>query len=199
MIAVIHLVPEIGTRGMLSVGGRPLLARQIDWLSTLHFQRILVELGTDAASRGVAEWVHDTGVVRQRDGRVTIVTSDGRPGPRAVAARVGVPSSRSLLAIPADFLGEGDLRSLFPAANAFGLVAFFPPPRPLHAMSGGTVRIVRAPLIEGQRPVIAQGPGWGVRLKSPVEAEALWSAAAAGKLPGRRVAGVPSKRAKAAA
>jgi hypothetical protein len=188
MIALIHLLPEIGTRGMLSVGGRPLLARQLDWLFSLRFQRVLVELDSDAPSRGVGDWLHDTGALRQRDGRVTIVTSEDRPGARAIAGRAGVPGSRSLLAIPADFLGDGDLGALFPASNAFGLVAFFAPPRALCALSGGTVRIVRAPLAGGQRPVIAQGQGWGVRLKSAAEANALWAASADGKLPGRRVA-----------
>ncbi len=199
MIALIHLLPEIGTRGMLSVGGRPLLARQLDWLSSLHFQRILVELGTDGPSRGVAEWIHDTGALRQRDGRVTIVTSEDRPGAREIATRAGIATSRSLLAIPADFLGDGDLGALFPAANAFGLVAFFAPPRALSALSGGTMRVVRAPLMGGQRPVIAQGTGWGVRLKSAADANALWAAATASKLPGRRIGGALKIRPDAAA
>src|SRR5215472_14900541 len=117
MIAVIHLVPHVptaassaavgDTHGLLPVAGRPLIARQLDWLLGLGFGRILVEIGLDAASQGVADWLREKGIVRAGDGRVTLVRSEERRGLRDLADRAGVSSARSLLAIPSDLLGDG--------------------------------------------------------------------------------------------
>jgi hypothetical protein len=184
MIAVIHLVPNDGTSGMLTVAGRPLLERQLDWLGALGCEQILVEIGPDPLSAAVAQWLRDSGTLAS-DQHVKAVETDWRLGARGVASRVGLAQNASVLAIPADLLGDGDLGMLYPVANAFGAVAFFNPPKGLErTLMGGTIRLVRAPL-KHRRPAMILGPGWGARLTSQSEADALGNAALRGKLPKR--------------
>jgi hypothetical protein len=164
---------------MLDIAGASLLARQLDWLRAGGCESVLVETSADDVGERVARWVKG----RSGDHEVSVLCTERLVGPREVARRAGVLDAQAILAVPSDLLGDGDLGALYPTANGFGAVAFFMPP-PLFArrLSGGTVRLVRAPLRYG-RPAMVRGPGWGARVSSEEEAILLSAAIRADSLP----------------
>ncbi len=203
VFAVIHRVPERVTPGMLRVAGRPVIEWQIEWLLGMGVDGVIVEVGDDAASVEVAEWVG----TRYGEGTDVIVVAGEdatRLGAREAACRAGIGALRPILAIPADMIGNGDLTYMVPVPNPFGVVAFFDvPPALVRKVSGGTVRLMRAPLgVAGAaskkrgQPTPVHGPGWAVRVKSADDAVAVTSAARRGDLPGIDVDAIPSEAPK---
>ena len=193
--AVIHQVPGLETPGMLEIAGLPLIARQLEWLIGMGCDGVIVEVGEDAASREVARWVAN----HCGDGTdVIVVVSGGAThlGAREAARRAGIGPLRPVLAIPADLLGNGDLTYMVPVANPFGVVAFFDPPSALvRKLSGGTVRLVRAPLRSSKtttheplrsrgQPSPIRGLGWAARIQSPAAAAAMTEAVIFREVPG---------------
>lgn len=171
MLAVIHQVPNSPSKGMLLVGGRPLIDRQIEWLRDIGCTLVIVEIAhDDVAGDAVACWLSDQ---EHEDIAVEIVRTEHPVGPREVASRAGIRASLPVLAIPSDMIGEVELGTMFSLENAGGVVACFTPP-PSHArvLQGGTVRLVRAP-IRVRQPLVFQGPGWAVRLQDERDARAV--------------------------
>ena len=195
VFAVIHRVPERVTPGMLRVAGRAVIEWQIEWLLGMGVDGVIVEVGDDAASAEVAEWVG----TRYGDGTDVIVVGGedaARLGAREAACRAGIGALRPILAIPADMIGNGDLTYMVPVANPFGVVAFFDPPSALvRKLSGGTVRLVRAPLRSSKtttheplrsrgQPSPIRGLGWAARIQSPAAAAAMTEAVIFREVPG---------------
>jgi hypothetical protein len=184
MYVVIHQVPDVGAdaSGLLNIASRPLIARQIDWMRALYADRILVEIDDSAEGRTVGAYIERA--YGPRSDVETIETSE-RVGARELANRVGVHEAVPLLAVPADLLGDGDLRLVMRAANARGAIALFEPPRALSKLERGTVRVVRGS--QGGKPslgpTMVRGPGWAVRVQSAKDALAVTLAVISESLP----------------
>ena len=164
MIAVIHQVPNAPTKGMLNVAGRPLVDRQLEWLFAAGCERVVVELGEDAAGAEVATWLAED----LRFGReIRVVSSGIALGPREAARLADVDSHAPLLALPADMLCRGDLGQMHALGNPGGVIAFFDAPHALaRDVRGGTLRLVRAP-IRFRQPAVMSLRGWAVRFETP--------------------------------
>jgi hypothetical protein len=179
MQAVIHRVPDQGTTALLPIAGKPLIERQIAWLTAQRFDPVVVEIAEDMSA------VSDFLAAKYKLGEDVILVDTTRAvGPRALARIAGVGDAMDLVALPADLIGDGDLRLLDDVANAFGVVAFLNPPKALSRFGGGTVRIVRAPL-HRRRPAVVRGPGWGARVRNEEEAHELSLVVGRGLLPAR--------------
>jgi hypothetical protein len=179
MQAVIHRVPDQGTTALLQVAGKPLIERQIAWLSAQSFDPVIVEIAEDMSE--VADFLarnYTLGI------DVILVDTDRAIGPRALARKAGIADGMDLVALPADLIGDGDLRLLDDVSNAFGVVGFFDPPKVLSRFRGGTVRVVRAPL-HRRRPAVVRGPGFGLRVRDEDEAHELSLVVDRGLLPAR--------------
>src|SRR5258708_8931996 len=55
MIAVIHRVPSVTASAMTPIAGRPLIARQLEWLFGVGCARVIIETRDDAIGRSASE------------------------------------------------------------------------------------------------------------------------------------------------
>ncbi len=110
MRALIHQ-PRHGRRvSLLDVAGRPLIARQLQWLRAMG-ARIAVEIDPHPASQAVAEWLEENALGQD----VELVLTPTAAGPRTAAARLGWGGR--FLAVPADVLCSFDPCDLFRAGR----------------------------------------------------------------------------------
>jgi NDP-sugar pyrophosphorylase family protein len=178
MFAVIYQVPARPGVGMLSIAGRPLIERQLQWLRAVGCQRVALEIGTDPESSELACWLSE----REALGAdVTIVLASHPLGAAEVAQRAGFPVGVPFLAVPGDVLGDGDLTQLYRVANASGAWAMTNPPEGTpHPLEAGVVRLLGP---RREHPKIVDGAGWTARVKTVRDAMALGSAALMKRLP----------------
>jgi hypothetical protein len=185
MYAAIHRVPNAASPALLDIAGCPLVVRQLEWLFAAGCARVFIEVKPDDLGASIASTVASSFHVSEPEGPgdVVVVETEDPLGARSVALLGGLTMTEPVLAIPADFLGDGELLALYQSSNSFGTVAIFEPPPPLRAsLAGGTVRLVRAQLRK-RNPTIGIGVGWGVRVRTPSEAAVLSSAVLRGILP----------------
>jgi hypothetical protein len=181
MQAVIHEVDGHPGAGLLPIAGRPLVARQIQWLRSMGCQGIAVQIGTSAESVAVARWLSEKDAV---GAGVRLVPAGSPLVPRAIARRAGMPPDRSLVVMPADVLAAGDLRSLLERADARSVSLKLSPPAALgRHLAGAEIQIVGEDA-EAKRMDL-DGACWGARVRSLAEAFALGVAAIDGRLAGR--------------
>lgn len=165
---------------MMYVAGSRLLERQIHWLESSGCSRVVVEVADNDLGERIAEWCrnHETATCR-----VIPVKARGAVGPRALARAAKISDAVPLFAMPADLIGNGDLRVLLGVGNAFGAFSILSAPQGLgEKLQGGTVRLLRSAL-PPRWPGLVHGPGWGVRIRNPREAYVLAAAFEITKLP----------------
>ncbi len=180
MRGVIHRVVGAPGAGLLPVAGRPLVARQLQWLRTIGCLRVAVEIGSDDDSLEIARWLTEEDAI----GAYVSLVLTGRPlTPRQIARRAGFREDARLLAVPADVLCGTDLATALPHAGPLGLVVQLDPPEALAAgLEGGYVRIVGSADLA---PQVVEDAGWGVRIRSYAEALAVSMAVLDGRIPSR--------------
>jgi hypothetical protein len=178
MHAVIHRVVGAPGAGLLPVAGRPLVARQLQWLRTLGCLRVAIEVGSDADSLEIARWLTEDDAI----GAYVSLVLTGRPlTPRQIARRAGFLEDARLLAVPADVVCGSDLATALPHAGPLGLVVQLDPPEALAALlEGGQLRIVGS---ADSAPRVVESAGWGLRVRSYAEALVLSMAALDGRIP----------------
>ena len=170
MNALIHLVPGSPGAALLSVAGRPLLLRQIQWLRAVGCERIVVELPPQADDIVAALDAEPLGPGVER------VPTSGLD-PRALAQACGL--GKRVLAVPADVIGDGDLVRLMLSSPSSDVFAHFDRPPRCRRLGLACVSL----LGDGDTPLVTRGPGWAVRLRSEDEAFKLTLAVLDGQLP----------------
>lgn len=178
MFAVIYQVLTRPGVGMLSIAGRPLIERQLQWLRAVGCQRVALEIGTDPESSELACWLAEKEAL---GADVTLVLASHPLGAAEVAQRAGFPPGVPFLAVPADVIGDGDLTHLYRMANASGAWALSDPPEGTpHPLEPGFVRLLGP---RREHPKIVEGAGFAARVRNVREAMAIGSAALMGHLP----------------
>lgn len=178
MFAVIYQVTTRPGVGMLSVAGRPLIERQLQWLRAVGCQRVALEIGTDPESSELARWISEKEALAAD---VIMVLASHPLGAAEVAQRAGFPLGVPFLAVPADVIGDGDLTLLFRQANTSGAWALTEPPEGTpHPLEAGVVRLLGP---RREHPKIVDGAGWTARVRTVREGMSLGSAALMKRLP----------------
>lgn len=178
MFAVIYQVLTRPGVGMLSIAGRPLIERQLQWLRAIGCQRVALEMGTDPESSELACWLSEKEAL---GADVTLVLASYPLGAAEVAQRAGFPIGVPFLAVPADVIGDGDLTQLYREANASGAWAITDPPEGTpHPLVPGVVRLLGP---RREHPKIVDGAGFTARIRTVREAMSLSSAALMRRLP----------------
>jgi NDP-sugar pyrophosphorylase family protein len=163
---------------MLSIAGRPLIERQLQWLRAVGCHRVALEIGTDPESSELACWLSEKEAL---GADVAIVLASRPLGAAEVAQRAGFPPGVPYLAVPGDVIGDGDLTLLYRVANASGAWAMTSPPEGTpHPLESGVVRLIGA---RREHPKIVDGAGWTARVRTVREAMTLGSAALMKRLP----------------
>jgi hypothetical protein len=161
---------------MVDIAGRPLLARQIQWLHAVGCDRVVVEVddGDDEAASWLAEHAERFGPA------LSVLRVDGPLDVDEAIAQSGLPDRGPVVVLPSCVLGDGDLARVLPRCGSGGAVVHLePPPGSAPGTRSGALRI-RLP---GTVTPHLTGPGWGIDLESRAQAERLGWAALAGELP----------------
>ncbi len=176
MYAVIHEIESTSTHGLVPIAGRPLVARQIQWLRSARCQGIAVQIGSSAESIALGQWLTRGDVIGTN---VRLVMSGKELTPREIARRAGFPDDAPLLAIPADVLCGGDLEAIGTHASPEGTLVSLPAPAALaDVLDGSTVRMIGAP----RESTVKTADAWGVRVRSLGDAFVIGVAVLEGRL-----------------
>ncbi|MFO0755126.1 MAG: hypothetical protein U0359_01435 [Byssovorax sp.] len=179
MHAVIHRSEKAFGAGMMPVAGKPLIARQLQWLRAWGHGPVAVELGTDSTSDEIARWLQEEDAIGVG---VTLVTSRRALTPRELARRAGFSEDVSLLAVPEDVVILGDLGPALDAAGERGaLIRAFAPGALDGALEGAELSIVSGAGDDIEVSITAEG-GNAVRVRTPADALSLSVAALRGDL-----------------
>lgn len=198
MQVIIHQVPDADAfdapsreaPGLFAIAGRPLILRQIEWLRATGARRVAVEVEEGPSGRALASLLDNSfGLGRS----LAVVSSERLIGAREIARRADFNDEKPIVAIPADLVGDGDLRLVVRAANRYGAIALFEPPTALRQMARGTVRVMRsapgagweATVVgaPGVGPAMVRGPGWAVRVQTSKDALLVGAAVLGDRLP----------------
>jgi carbonic anhydrase/acetyltransferase-like protein (isoleucine patch superfamily) len=175
MFAVVFRSRTSPGTAMLPVAGRPLLARQLQWLRSAGCQRVVIGVAPGAEAAAAARWL---------DGDplgfgVTLVTSARADDPRAIAQEAGLSTGAPMVALPSDVMGGGDLGALI-ARGEGGVARPAAPSAIADQVDAGEVHV----LWNGaQATADIDAGGWTVRVRSLVDAMIVGAAALAGTLP----------------
>jgi NDP-sugar pyrophosphorylase family protein len=181
--AVIHEIESTSTHGLIPIAGRPLVARQIQWLRSVRCQGIAVQIGLSAESVALGQWLRRDAVGTN----VRLVLSSKPLTPRQLARRAGFPDDDTLLAIPADVLCGGDIESIRVHARPRAAVVALPAPAALSdVFAGSAVRIVGDEIPWKS----ARKEAWAVRVRSFTDAFTIGIAVLEGRLERRAENGV---------
>lgn len=177
MHAIVRQSPELPGAGLLSIAGRPLIARQIQWFRTIGCDAIAVEIGPGTEGFEIARWLRDEDAL---GAGVSLVLAGSPLDPREIAARAGFSADAPLLVLAADVIAGGGLGEDLAAARGRGARVRLEPPVDL----GGRLRGARLDLVPaGQAdPILVEPFGWGVRLRSRADAMTLEAAILDGRL-----------------
>jgi hypothetical protein len=177
MLAVIHRSRTNLTAAMLPVAGRPLLARQLQWLRSAGCQRVIVGVGLDGEAPAIRRWLYEDPLGMN----VTVVVTSAADDPRAIAHEAGLPDDAPFIALPSDVMGGGDLRALLAAAgDRSGVARPAAPAAVAEHVGEGEVQVLW-PGVATVEPLSANG--WTVRVCSSMDAMIVGAAALAGDLP----------------
>ena len=184
MYAVIHEIESVSTHGLIPIAGRPLVARQIQWLRSGDCQGIAVQIGSSVESIALGQWLARGDAVGRN---VRLVASGRSLSPREIARRAGFPDAAPLLAIPADTLCGGDIAVVsVPAGNDETLVALPAPQALADVFDGSCVRMIG----NVQAPTRAIGEAWAIRVGSLADAFVIGVAVIEGRLEAQSKFGV---------
>jgi len=165
--AVIHEIDSVSTHGLIPIAGRPLVARQIQWLRSIRCQGIAVHIGSSAESVALGQWLARGDAIGTN---VRLVMSGKELSPREIARRAGFPDDAQLLAIPADVLCGGDIEAIQPHADPEGAVVALGAPSALgDSFDGSAVRMLGTPT----PATSAEHEAWAVRIRSLADAFAV--------------------------
>jgi hypothetical protein len=179
MRAVIHQSPDFPCAGLFPVAGRPLIARQLQWLRMIGCEAIAVEIGPSAESAEIARWLTEEDAI---GAGVSLVRTERCLSPREIARRAGFEGRAPLLVVPADVLAGGRVEAPCDADGARGTAIGSPPEALAGRLSGGTLHVIGARSAASRW---AARPGWAVRVRSFADAMALSAAALDGRLSSR--------------
>lgn len=184
MYAVIHEIESNSTHGLVPIAGRPLVARQIQWLRSARCRGIAVQIGLSAESVTLGQWLARGDAVGTN---VRLVLSGKPLTPREIARRAGFPDEGTLLAIPADVLCGGNIEALLAYARPHqgALVALPAPPALGDAFDGSAIRV-----IGNESRAATEGEAWAVRVRSLADAFTIGVAVLEGRLERRAENGV---------
>lgn len=184
MYAVIHEIESNSTHGLVPIAGRPLVARQIQWLRSVRCRGIAVQIGLSAESVALGQWLARGDAVGTN---VRLVLCGKHLSPREIARRAGFPDEGTLIAIPADVLCGGDLNALLAYARPrHGALVALPAPLGLaDAFDGSAIRV-----IGNESRQTPNGEAWAIRVRSLADAFAIGVAVLEGRLERRAENGV---------
>jgi len=181
--AVIHEIESNSTHGLIPIAGRPLVARQIQWLRSARCQGIAVQIGLSAESVALGQWLAHGDAIGTN---VRLVLSGKELSPREIARRAGFPDEGTLLAIPADVLCGGDIEALRAYARPHGSIVAMPAPSALaDVFDGSAIRVFGPAPSES-----THGEAWAVRVRSLADAFTIGVAALEGRLERRAENGI---------
>lgn len=184
MYAVIHEIESASTQGWIQIAGRPLAARQIQWLRSSHCKGIAIQIGSSAESVALGQWLARGDAV----GTNVRLVACGKPlTPREIARRAGFPDNALLVAIPTDVLVGGDMRAICAHAQPHGAIVALPPHCALgDACDGSAVRVFGTPID------ISSGTNeaWAIRIRSLADAFAIGLATLEGRMEQRSENGI---------
>ena len=176
MYAVIHEIESISTHGLIPIAGRPLVARQIQWLRSMRCRGIAVHIGSSAESIALGQWLARGDAIGTN---VRLVLSGKELSPREIARRAGFPDDAPLLAIPADVLCGGDIEAIQAHADPDGaLVALRAPSALGDYFDGSAVRMLGTTT----QATSADHAAWAIRIRSLADAFAIGVAVLDGRL-----------------
>lgn len=184
MYAVIHEIESTSTHGLIPIAGRPLVARQIQWLRSARCQGIAVQIGSSAESIDLGQWLARGDAVSTN---VRLVASSKPLTPREIARRAGFPDDAPLLAIPADTLCGGDVTAIRAFASHHDTLVALPAPAALaDVFEGSTVRVIG----NSEMPAATMSEAWAIRIGSLADAFVIGVAVLEGRLEPRPQNGV---------
>lgn len=184
MYAVIHEIDSTSTHGLVPIAGRPLVARQIQWLRSVRCQGIAVHIGSSAESIALGQWLARGDAVGTN---VRLVMSGKTLSPREIARRAGFPDHAPLVAIPADVLCGGDIEAIYAHAGPEETLVALPAPAALADVFGGSaVRVMGPPIT----PISTARQAWAIRVRSLTDAFVIGVAVLDGRIEHRSENGV---------
>lgn len=176
MYAVIHDVESTSTHGWIPIAGRPLVARQIQWLRSVRCQGIAVQIGSSAESVALGQWLARGDAI----GTNVRLVASGKPlTPREIARRAGFPDGALLIAIPADVLVGGDIGAICAHAHPTGAVIALAPHCAIADICDGTaVRVFG----DEPTPTPTTREAWAIRIRSLADAFTIGLATIEGRV-----------------
>lgn len=180
MDAVIPHLRALPGAGLFPIAGRPLIARQLEWLRTIGCAAVAVEIGSGVEGAEVVRWLTE----EDAGGAGVSLVRTGRPlSPRQIARRAGFEGGAALLVIPADVVPGGRLKALLDPARGSRATTRIPAPAALAGrLEAGEIHLLGP---GGAAPILAELPGWSARIRSLADAMALGVAALDGRLSAR--------------
>jgi hypothetical protein len=179
MYAVILHPHDRSGAALWRIAGRPLVARQIQWLRAIRCDAVAVAIDPGPAGADVARWLTEEDAI---GALVSLVRAGPLPlSPREVARRAGFPDDAPLLVIPADVIAGGPLGACIEQAARGPAILRLKPPRALGGRLEGADLAVDA---GGTSVPITLGPeeGWAVRVRSCADAMEIGAAVIDGRL-----------------
>jgi carbonic anhydrase/acetyltransferase-like protein (isoleucine patch superfamily) len=184
MYAVIHEIDSSFSHGLIPIAGRPLVARQIQWLRSVRCKGIAVQIGSSAESVALGQWLARRDPIGTN---VRLVMSSKVLSPKEIARRAGFPDHTRLLAIPADVLCGGDIDAISAHASPEGTLVALPAPPPLaDELDGSAVRMLGPTRMRTS----TTGNAWAIRVRSLADAFSIGVAVLEGRLSRRSENGV---------
>ena len=173
MILRHHADPSIA---MLPVAGRPLLARQLEWLRGQGVEHIVLEVGVTTTDQDVLAWLATEPALS-----ADVVAVSGRAPltPHALAERAGWDGATGVI-VPGDVLACADVPTLLASANHTIMVVHLTTPDGLLQGGLGVFGVDRSGV-----SLIAHG--WSCRLRHRADALLVSSHILAGRLAGVEV------------
>ena len=167
MYAVIFASDENPRASILTIAGKTLLFRQIQWLCAMGCDRIVVALPTGRGGRASARALSHEALPPA----VVFVDGLGAAPARQVAIAGGIPANATFLAVPAGTIGDGDLCSVWLGlSERGGLVTFSTPVDGFGGRAPAYIGLVGA---KGNDFATTEGPGWAVVVRNEDDAFAL--------------------------
>jgi NDP-sugar pyrophosphorylase family protein len=177
MLTVIHQIPHVDC-SHLPIAERPLLERQLQWLRGSGCLAVAIELSPDRQAQEDAQRIVDRAATGMD---VRFVTSRAPLGPRALASKAAFAPGEPFMAVPANVLGNIDLKKAYERYRSRGVAAR----GTLSAKAAAQVPDGQVQLFvanQGPMPVQSYG-GWLARIDDAPSALAVTQAILSGSLP----------------
>lgn len=162
MLAFITRDPRTAHASLLPIAGRPLIARQLEWLYDLGVDEIFIELSDTPSDAALRDWL-DRSPLRIR---VRALTGDARGRDLAsLADEAGVPADLPVVQLARGTAACADLTPCFAALSGAGVAA---------TIRGGGAGLEPATVVVARpRDAVTVGvelDGWGATVRSETQA-----------------------------